>query len=123
MISIQYPNMFGSTRTNLIEDRDATYSNLKLLLTSWKNSLIGDPYFGTNLKKFIYNQNNTVLRDLVIDDIYVAILTFMPQISINRKDIKIDTDGVDVYTTINCINKLDNVVDTYNIMLTQEEQK
>ena len=123
MISIKYPDIFSTSKTNLVEDRDATYSNMKLLLTSWKNSLIGDPYFGTNLKKFIYNQNNTVLKDLIIDDIYVSILTFLPQVSINRKDIKVDSDGADVFTTITCINKLNSIVDTYNIMLTQEEKK
>ena len=123
MISINYPEMFTTSQTNLVRDREAPYSNMKLLLTSWKNSLIGDPYFGTNLKKFIYNQNNTVLRDLVIDDIYVSILTFLPQVIIKRNDIKVESDGADVFTTISCINKLDSIVNTYNIKLTEEEQK
>ena len=67
MYSIAFPNMFSTAKTNLVRDVDATMSNMRLLLASWKNSLIGDPYFGTNLKKFIYEQNNIVLRDLIID--------------------------------------------------------
>ena len=61
--------MFNSGGTRLLKDKDATISNTRLLLASWKNSLFGDPYFGTNIKRFIYQQNNIILRDLIIDDI------------------------------------------------------
>ena len=36
---------------NPYKDKEATLSNLKLLLGSSKMSLFGDPYYGTNLKK------------------------------------------------------------------------
>lgn len=120
MISIDFPEMFSSNGTRLVKDKDATMSNLKLLLASWKNSLFGDPYFGTNIKNFIYEQNNIILRDLIIDDIYVSIQQFMPQVYIKREDIKIINDGTNVYVDINCINKLDKEVNTYQINLTSD---
>ena len=117
MKSIAFPDMFTSTHTIIAENSDATLSNLKLLLTTEAGSLYGDPYFGTKLKRFIFEQQNIVLRDLIIDDIYLAITTFMPQLYIKRNDIIIESDKYTITATINCINKLDNMPSTYQIQL------
>lgn len=118
MYSINFPDMFTTSRTKLIKDHDATLSNLKLLLASEKTSLFGDPYFGTILKRIIYEQNTPVLQDLVIDEIYTSILMFMPQIKIERKDISLSSDGTNLYAKINCINLIDYTNNLYNIRLT-----
>ena len=78
MYSIAFPEMFTTATTNLVVDYNATLSNLKLLLMSDKLSLFGDPYYGTNLIQMLFENNNTILKDLLIDDIYTAIATFMP---------------------------------------------
>ena len=119
MKSFSFQNMFSSARTNIVEDNEATLSNTRLLLLSFKKTLLGDPYFGSNLKKFIYEQNNIVLQDLIIDDIYLCITTFIPQLYINRKDIKLISDGSTIRATINCINKIDNIPNMYEISLTE----
>lgn len=121
MYSIKFPDMFSTAKTELIKDSTATLSNIKLLLASWKSSFLGDPYFGTNLKKFIYEQNNIVLRDLIIDDIFLSLQIFIPQISLTRKDITIISDDIDIYATINCIYKIDNQPNTFQIKLTTDE--
>lgn len=121
MYSIAFPEMFKSASTNLVEDNEATLSNMSLLLASWKKSLFGDPYFGTRLKTFIFEQNNVVLRDLIIDEIYVSLKQFIPQIDLKRKDIKIYSNGTGVYTAINCINKIDNQINLYEIELATAE--
>ena len=118
MYSINFPDMFATSRTKLVKDHDATLSNLKLLLASEKTSLFGDPYFGTILKRIIYEQNTPVLQDLVIDEIYTSILMFMPQIKITRKDISLSSDGTNLYAKINCINLIDYTNNLYNIRLT-----
>ena len=51
--SIAFPDMLSSSRMNTVQDTSATKSNLRLLLLSNKNSLFGDPYFGTELKNVI----------------------------------------------------------------------
>lgn len=122
MRSIAFPIMLGNSSTNIIRDHDATASNLKLLLLSDKTSLFGDPYFGTNIKKLIHDQNNIVIRDLVIDDIYTAITTFMPQIIVKRGDIKVTSDKSNVYVNIKCLNLIDYTTDLYNINLTSSEE-
>lgn len=121
MQSLAFPNMFTNTTTKTVSNHEATASNLKLLLLSEKNSLFGDPYFGTNIKKFLFEQNNAVLQDLVIDDIYTAILQFMPQILVQRKDISIVSRGSNVFVTINALNLLDYTTDLYNINLISYE--
>lgn len=120
MYSISFPNMLSSVNTKLVTDHDATYQNLRLLLLSDKKGLFGDPYFGTALKRLLYNQADNILIDLVIDEIYTNILIFMPQIRLERKDITVYTDKINVYVTIKCVNMLDFQLDTYTINLTSD---
>ncbi len=122
MYSIAFPDMVSNTSTKLFKDHDATESNLKLLLLSNKYGLLGDPYFGTNLQKLIFEQNNQVIKDLIIDDIYVAILNFMPQLLIKRNGITITHDLAKVYVNIKALNLLDYTTNLYNINLTSSEE-
>lgn len=123
MYSIQFPNMVSNTSTNIVKDHEAVASNLKLILGSDRGSLFGDPYYGTNLKKLMFEQNNQILRDLVIDDIYTTILTFMPQLKVNRNNITITSDRAAIYAKIKALNLLDYTTDLYNINLTNFEEK
>lgn len=120
MVSIKFPDMLSSANTNLIQDREATASNLRLMLASWKTSLLGDPYFGTNIKRYIQQQNNIVLEDLIIDDISLAVHDFMPQVAVNRDNIHVTRNRDTINVDINSINLLDSQPDIYNIVLTQE---
>lgn len=121
MKSINIDNMFSNISTNTILDKDATMQNLKLLLETSKGELFGDPYFGTNLKKMIYDQNDVILKDLVIDDIYTAIKTFMPQIEVDRKDISAEVkpngNKAVLHVTMSALNKLTYETNLYNIAL------
>lgn len=121
MYSLAFPNMFKCAyRTEIIKDEDATRSNLKLLLNSERYSLFGDPYYGTALKKMLFEQNSVILKDLIIDEIYTSIITFMPQIKINRKDITITTDDYSVHARIKCVNLIDHTTNLYDINLTED---
>lgn len=123
MYSIQFPNMVSNTSTNIVKDHEATAQNLKLLLASNKSSLFGDPDYGTRLNALMFEQNNQILRDLVIDEIYTAILTFLPQIIVNRNDITITSSRAAVHANIKALNLLDYTTDLYNINLTNFEEK
>lgn len=118
MYSISFPKMFTSSRTLLYSDHEATLSNLKLLLQSERASLLGDPYFGTVLKRIIFEQNSNVLRDIIIDEIYTSIITFMPQIKLSRSDISVEARDYDVYATIRGLNLIDYKTDMFSINLT-----
>ena len=122
MNAVRFPKMFNSNKTAIGKDKEATEQNLKSLLASFKKTLLGDPYFGTNLKRFTYEQNNQILRDLVIDDIYTAIIDFMPQIRVSRSDITVTSDRAKIYANIRATNLIDYTTDLYNINLTELEE-
>lgn len=122
MKSINFPKMFNNSSTNIIRDHDATESNLKLLLLSEKYELLGDPYFGVNLRKYLFEQNNSILDTMLVDDIYTAIALFMPQVVVKRGDIKLTRDHNTVYCNITAINQLNFQVDSYDIVLLREEE-
>jgi phage baseplate assembly protein W len=106
MNSFSFPDMINKTSGRFIEvsGRDATAQNLRLLLLSSKTSLLGDPYFGTNLKKLLFNPRDIVIKDLVIDEIYTAVSIFMPEITITRNDIKIEEQMGKLIVSINAIH-------------------
>lgn len=121
MYSLNFPNMVSNVTTKLCSDHEATVQNLKLTLLSEKNTLFGDPDFGTLWRKLLYNQNNKIIRDIIVDDILTAIETFVPQLLVTRKDITITSDKYSVYISIKGTNLLDYQTDMYNIKLTGEE--
>ena len=122
MNAVRFPNMLSSNKTAIIKDLEATKQNLELLLSSYKKTMLGDPYFGTNLRKLTFENNNAILRDLVIDDIYTSINTFMPQIRVLRKNIEITSDRNSIYVRIKAQNLLDFSFNEYNIKLLEVEE-
>lgn len=122
MNAIKFPDMLNNNKANIVEGIEATAQNLKYLLLSNKLTLLGDPYFGANLQKLLYENNNVVLRDLVVDEIYTAISTFMPQIRVLRKNINVDSDGNKIIVNIKAQNLLDFSFAEYNVVLTNVEE-
>ena len=95
MTSLKYPNMFRVNSTAVWEAneyREATLQNMSLLLRSFRDELLGDPYFGTTLNKYLFDQNDVVLQDIIIDTIYLQLVDFIPQLKIDRKDISVIQD-------------------------------
>ena len=123
MKSISFPKMFTSSTTKVVKDRDATLQNLKLLISSEKGELFGDPFFGVNLKKYYFNQNNYVLRDILIDEIYSQLLVFMPQLTIFRNNIKIVQERQKLMLNIKVINKIDFTTNMYELELFNVEER
>ena len=105
--SISFPNMFSTGSTKIKYDRDATKQNLLLLLMATKQSLLGDPNFGTNIKKLIFEQNSNILRDIVIDEIHSNIQIFLPQIKVQREDIELVAQGNTLYVNVKARNMID----------------
>lgn len=122
--SLSFPDLFTTGGTKIIYDKDATKQNLKSLLLSTKQSLLGDPNYGTNLKKLIFEQNNSILRDIVIDDIYTTIQVFMPQIVVNRNDIELISERNTLIVNVKAKNMLDYTFENISLALyTLEEAR
>ena len=117
MQSIAFPNILNQVNVNVFQDHEATKSNLKLILQTEIQSLYGDPGYGCGLKKFIFEHNNAIARDLIIDKIYNTIRTFIPQLSCERKDINLKRDITNVYVDLTAKNLIDYTIDNYTIAL------
>lgn len=110
--------MFRATSTVVKEDgHEATFQNLLLILGAEKGDFTFDPYFGIRLRRYLFDQNNYILKDIIIDEIYTQIKVFMPQLIIDRKDITIIADRNKLSVNIKVVNRMDFVVDTYNLVL------
>lgn len=114
--------MLNNINANIIKDNEATRSNYKLLVMTEKGELLGDPYFGLSIKKYLFEQNNKLLADIVIDDIYTATALFMPQMKVNRNDITITQNKDTLYCTFKAINKLDFTTNLYTLVLFENEE-
>ena len=118
MYSFNFPKMLRSNTSVLIQDKEAVKSNLNLILNSEMTSLFGDPMYGTDLKTMIFEQADSLIADLIIDKLYTAIVTFIPQLYLTRKDIKVYIIQNDVFADVKCVYIPDNTSDLYTINLT-----
>ena len=122
MRSIHFPKMFNTNSTRVwksSEHLNATKQNIKLVLYSERGELIGDPYFGLMLRHFMFDQNNYILRDQIIDMIYTQLAIFIPQVHVERKDITIfqDREKAKLYCEFSGVNQIDYQLNTYQLVL------
>ena len=122
MRSIHFPHMFNTNSTRVwksSEHLNATKQNIKLVLYSERGELIADPYFGLLLRHFMFDQNNYILRDQIIDMIYTQLAIFIPQVHVERKDITIfqDREKAKLYCEFSGVNQIDYQLNTYQLVL------
>lgn len=122
MRSIKFPKMFNTNSTNVWksdEYLESTKQNTRLVLYSTRGELFGDPYFGLMLRQFMFDQNNYILRDQIIDMIYTQLALFIPQVKVKRQDITIvqDREKGKLYCNFYGINQIDYQPNTFNLLL------
>lgn len=122
MKSIAFPNMISHNYVQTVSDYDATMQNMKLLLNSEKGEFIFDPFFGIRLKRYMFEQNNGILMDILIDEIYEQLVIFMPQLIIKRKDITLSSDRTKIYANIKARNQRDFELNSYNLVLFNNQE-
>jgi phage baseplate assembly protein W len=126
MRSIKFPKMFSTSSTNVWKSSEyvkATTQNTILLLNTSRGELFGDPYFGVLLKRYLFDQNNYILRDSIIDVIYTQLALFIPQVKVRREDISIvqDREKGKLYCEFSGISQIDYTNNTYNLILFDEQ--
>ena len=122
MKSISFPKMISHNYIQTVSDYDATLQNMKLLLGSDKGEFIFDPFFGIRLKRYMFEQNNKILMDILIDEIYEQLVIFMPQLIITRKDISLVSDMAKIYVNIKARNQRDFALNKYNLVLFNSQE-
>lgn len=122
MESIAFPKMISHNYVQTVSDYDATLQNMKLVLGSEKGEFVFDPFFGIRLKRYMFEQNNAILMDILIDEIYEQLVIFMPQLIITRKDITLTADRYKVYGNIKARNQRDFELNSYNLVLFNNQE-
>lgn len=124
MTSISFPNIFKKgNATELVDDLAATKQNTLLLLKSEKGELFGDPYFGIRLRRYLFDQNNYILKDVIIDEIYTQLALFMPQLRVERENIDIIQERAKLYCSFKATNQIDFTTDMYQIVLYNADEE
>ena len=128
MKSIKFPNMFSTNSTKVWEESEylkATDQNLKLVIQSMHGELLGDPYFGTLLREYMFDQNSYILRDIIADMIYTQVAIFIPQLYVTRRDIQIfqDKRKGQLICQVHGVNQLDYRPNTFELLLFKESQE
>ena len=122
MKSISFPKMISHNYVQTVSDYDATLQNMKLLLGSEKGEFVFDPIFGIRLKRYTFEQNNKILMDILIDEIYEQLVIFMPQLIIKRKDITLVSEMAKIYVNIKARNQKDFSLNSYNLVLFNNQE-
>lgn len=124
MRSLSFPNMFTKTKTLTVNDLEATKQNTFAVANCEKGEFVFDPYFGLRLKSFLFEQNSVILKDIIIDDIYEQIALFIPQLKVQRRDIKVVADKMKgkITCSFKATNQVDFTTDTYNLVLYDEDR-
>lgn len=128
MRSFRFPQMFNTNSSNIWKSSDynkMTKQNAILLLHCERGELFGDPYFGLMLKHYLFDQNNYILKDAIIDVIYNQLALFMPQIRVKRDDIDIIQDKARGRLICKFIaqSQIDYQVDNYSLVLFEESDE
>lgn len=128
MRSYKFPKMFQPNSSRIWradEYNKATRQNVLLLLQSERGELECDPYFGILLKRYMFNQNSYILKDMLIDTIYTQIAIFLPQVKVTRESIDIITDIQKgrLYCSFSGINQIDYTHNTFNLLLFDENRQ
>ena len=122
MRSLKFPKMFGINSSEVWQDsehKEATAQTCLLTLQTVKDSLLGDPSFGNTLQKYLFDQNNYILKDIIIDIIYSQLVTFLPQIKVERDDIQIIQDAIrgKLICKFTGVSQIDFTLNTYSLNL------
>lgn len=121
MNTISFPKIFNGNSTAVKYGDDATKQSIQLLVSCECGELFGDPNFGIHLKRYFFEQNNVILKDILIDEIYTKIVDYCPQIYLERKDITMFISGNKLVANIVYKNQETFITNMFSLVLFKVE--
>ena len=94
-----------------------------MLISTCKGELLGDPDFGTNVKKYLANYKAPILYSVIADDIVNAINKYEKRVSVSSNDIAFNESATNpnlIYITIRYQNKTNGTVEELELSLNKE---
>lgn len=91
MNTFSFGKMFNSQtgKLMLLEGEKSINDCLAMLVSTCRGELLGDPNFGTDIKKYLMNYKGDPLFQLVKDDLVKAIRSYEKRVIVNVSDIKL----------------------------------
>ena len=123
--NIAHANTFSliSGQTQLSEEIDGINQSIRLLLTTAKGELFGDPSFGTNLYKFIYDYEGEPLYQLLKSEIVDCLNSQEPRIFIQDSDISIVEDGINLHINLRYNIRYTDYQSTYSFLVSSRKEE
>lgn len=122
--SIKHPKCFNvySKNTQTSDDYlDSIQQSLRNLLLSSKGELLGDPNYGTDIMKLMYDNNNLELNYALKKDIVNQINIYEKRVFITQDNITFINDRTKIYMTIKFLIKRTDEVFDMEILLRNTE--
>jgi uncharacterized protein len=80
--------------------RDAVKTEIVLLLLTKKGERWYAPEYGTNLRRFLFDMNDQITEDLIINDIKTSVAKFLPRITISSINVEPTKNNTQLIITI-----------------------
>ena len=122
--SIKHPETFNLIKgaTELSKEITSVNESIRLILTTAKGELFGDPEFGSNLHEYLYDQMVDQLDYLVTTEIVNSLNRWESRIFVKDSDIKITHSNRDLIIDISYSLKNINYKDTYTYVAKIESE-
>lgn len=101
-LGISTQNVFTSTYKTL----DQTINDLKFLLLTMPGEIVGNPSFGTNLLRIIFEPNNSFIKQDIDEEIRTAVSTYFGVGLIEITSIDVTTPEDDPQLTYDVVVKI-----------------
>ena len=121
--SIKHPETFNLVKgaTELSREITSVNESIRLILTSAKGELFGDPAFGSRLYEFFFDQMTENLDYLITLEIVTALNTQETRIKVKDSDIKITHEDRNVIIDISYELTNINYRDSYTHVISIDE--
>ena len=122
--SIKHPkcfNVYSKTTQTSDDYLDSIQQSLRNLLLSSKGELLGDPNYGTDIMKLMYDNNNLELNYALKKDIVNQINIYEKRVYITQDNITFINDRTKIYMTIKFLIKRTDEVFDMEILLRNTE--
>jgi hypothetical protein len=94
--SITHPKIFSITNGNTGLDTLSTSINrsISLILLTAKGEVFGNPEFGSDIRKYLFEYITDTTKELIIDEIMNSVSMWEPRIILERNNITIEQDDM-----------------------------
>ena len=119
--SIKHPDTFNLIKgaTELSQEIHSVNESIRLILTTAKGELFGDPVFGSRLYEYLFDPTVENLDYLIATEIVECLNTFESRISIKNSDVKIKHEDrsviIDISYGLRNLNYRDSYTHVVNL--------